>query len=157
MPTYLTDTQWATWSLRGRSLADVAATIAGMPEAATTEWFPRYSYETDGRVLTGVEAHVGTRVTMPRWAEYARASESEQREWDRFCAALRAHEEGHLRLVNEYLWDIDERLLGNTAEDAEAVWRRALNDLEAASQAYDSETDHGRLHGTEIDISIIDF
>ncbi len=47
--------------------------------------------------------HVGWSITMPRWSGYDVATDSAKAEWDRFYAALEAHEMGHLEIVDQHL------------------------------------------------------
>jgi len=150
------ETEWIAKSVSGNTLTAVAKTISHMPagEAAAAEWLPRYDYQTVGEVLTDVLVTVETRITMPRWSSYETAPEAEQSEWDRFCSALRAHEQGHIDLVVEHLHDIDERLVGKSASAAQQVWAKALDSLESANSAYDQETDHGRNEGAVIDVTV---
>jgi predicted secreted Zn-dependent protease len=148
------DTEWVSAPAAGTTLAAVAATITAMPEAATTKSFPRYAYETTGDVISSVTVTVRTRVTMPDWSGYATASQAEKDEWDRFCAALRAHEQGHIQLVLDNLAGIDGQLVGKSVSDAAQAWNDALVGLKSASDAYDQSTDHGRNQGTTIDISV---
>lgn len=146
------ETEWAFAPIGGSTLAAVADTVAGMDEAGKTEWFPSYVTTTTGSVVSGVTVMVKTKVTMPQWSGYADAAQSEKNEWDRFCAALRAHEEGHLNLITEQLSNVDRRLIGGSFAQAAQAWREALSALSSASDAYDSSTDHGRNQGTVIEI-----
>jgi predicted secreted Zn-dependent protease len=148
------DTEWVSAPVGGTTLAAVAATVSQMQEAAKTEWFPRYVSETTGGLISSVTVTVKTRVTMPDWSGYATVSQAEKDEWDRFCAALRAHEQGHIQLVLDNLSGIDEQLVGKSASDAAQAWSDALAGLKSASDAYDDSTDHGRNQGTTIDISV---
>jgi predicted secreted Zn-dependent protease len=154
VPVQFIDTDWTTRSVGGSTLAAVAQTISQMEEAAKTEWFPAYTANAPDDVLTGVAVTVRTKVTMPQWSGYANASQAERDEWDRFCAALRAHEQGHLDLVTSQLSGIDERLVGHSTSDASAAWANALGELNSATIDYDSSTDHGRSQGTIIDTSL---
>lgn len=138
------------YTLDADDLTAAAAVIAGMDEAATTEWLPVYDYTTAGGLVDTVDVRVHVTVTTPLWTGYTRAAAAERREWDRFCTALRAHEQGHVELVREYLTGIDARLIGLTAPRAKLVWEDTLSDLRAASHAYDRRTDHGRRFGTVI-------
>jgi predicted secreted Zn-dependent protease len=148
------DTTQSTYDLAGQTLADVAAEIAAQDEAAKTEWFPHYDYTTTGDALATATVVVPTKITMPRRPSYSSAGDADRREWDRFQAALQAHEQGHVDLVTQNLTGIDDRLVGNTVADANRIWANALNLLQAASDAYDRDTDHGRNQGTIIQVSI---
>jgi len=147
------DTEWTTKSVDGSTLVAVAQAISQMDEAAKTQWFPAYTADTADGALASVAVTVMTKVTMPQWSGYANASQPEKDEWDRFCAALRAHEQGHLDLVTSQLSGIDERLVGCSTSDASAAWTNALGELTSASNDYDASTDHGRSQGTVIDTS----
>jgi predicted secreted Zn-dependent protease len=148
------DPQWRSEPVDGVSLAAVAETISQMTEAGKTEWFPRFSYETTDDAVSSVTVTVDIRVTLPSWSEYGSASQAEQSEWDRFCGALRAHEQGHIDLVHEKFSDVDVRMLGKSPGDAKQAWHEAQAALQSASDAYDDVTDHGRTNGTVIDVRV---
>ena len=91
---------------------------------------------------------------MPRWTGEASASRTEKNEWRRFLSALRAHEKGHLELVVRHLGNVDTQLVGKSIAAARDRWTKVLAALKAASEAYDSATDHGRRQGTYIDVHV---
>ena len=76
----LQETEWATNTLSGDTLASVVETIAGMEEAATTEWWPSLSYETTGLAVSSASITLKSKVTLPEWSGYDSASEAEQAE-----------------------------------------------------------------------------
>ncbi|HET8670240.1 MAG TPA: DUF922 domain-containing protein [Candidatus Saccharimonadales bacterium] len=154
MSVELSDIQWLAEPIDGTTLETVAETISQMTEAATIEWFPRYDYETTGGVVSSAAVTVETRIKMPQWTGYSTATDVEQNEWDRFFAALRRHEQGHVELVVEHLSDVDELLTGKSIESAKQLWISALAALQTASRAYDQETDHGRKQGAIIDVTV---
>jgi predicted secreted Zn-dependent protease len=121
-----------------------------MDEAAKAEWFPRYEYVAD-KVVTSAAIVVATRITMPRWTRQALTAE--RAEWNRFCVALKTHEEGHIDLVVKHLHDVDKHMLGKSPAGAIRVWERVIERLNSASRAYDGQTDHGRKQGTVIVVS----
>jgi len=146
------DTERGFYDVDAGTLAEAAEAISQMAEAAETEWFPRYEYETTGHVLSSATVDVRTRITLPRWTGYDAADEAEKGEWRRFCKALEAHEEGHVGLVIEHLSDVDEKLIGQSVAGAQRIWEQTLAELASASAAYDRETDHGRKRGTVIGV-----
>ena len=148
------DTTWISKPVAGTTLAAAAAAISQMIEAAKTEWFPRYSYETTGDVISSAAVTVKTQVTMPSWSGYGMASQAEKDEWDRFCTALRTHEQGHIQLVVDQLSGVDEQLVGKSVDGAAQAWEDALSGLRSASDAYDDTTDHGRNQGTIVDVGV---
>jgi predicted secreted Zn-dependent protease len=153
MSIQFSDTEWMTKSVDGSTLAAVSQAISQIDEAAKTQWFPAYTANMHDDTLTNVAVTVRTKVTMPQWSGYANASQPEKDEWDRFYAALRAHEQGHLDLVTSQLSGVDERLTGRSTSDASAAWSKALAKLNSASNDYDASNDHGRSQGTVIDTS----
>lgn len=148
------DPQWTSEPVDGPSLAAVAETISQMVEAGKTEWFPSYSYETGGDLVSSVAVTVEMQVTLPSWVDYDSTSESEKTEWDRFCGALRTHEEGHIEIVQRNLSGVDALMVGKSVEDAVQAWENAQTTLQSASDAYDLATDHGRNQGAMIDITV---
>ncbi len=153
MPVEIGAPEQASYDLRGRTLADVAAAVALQDEAAKTEWWPRFTYTTSGDLITAVDVTVKLRVTMPAWPNAKTAPDAEQRAWAQFLAALTAHEQGHVDLVNQYFADIETRLVGQSPDAAKRLWAENSTALQAASDSYDSDTDHGRKQGTVIDLT----
>jgi predicted secreted Zn-dependent protease len=149
-------TEWPTYDVSGATLADAAAAIAHLPEAGQTEWWPTYNYQTDehGHV-SDVTLTIATRVTLPTWSGYQSASGAEQQEWDRFAAALLAHEQGHLDIVVSHFNGLDQHMIGVAHDHARAVFQQAQHNAQAASNAYDAQTSHGQHTGTIIDISVV--
>lgn len=153
MATEFSDVQWTAYSVQGETLADVVAAISTLPEAGKAEWNPRYDYETDENgTVNEVTVIVGWTITMPQWDGYDAASDSAKGEWDRFYAALEAHEMGHLALADQYLRELDQQMIGKTVDEAKSVFESTLQALQAESDAYDHRTDHGRNDGTNIDV-----
>lgn len=152
MSTNFSNTDWVTYDVSGDALEAVANSIADFPEAGRCEWFPRWSSSWDGDgVITEVSVDIDTRITLPNWAEESSASDVERAEWRRFLDALQQHEQGHCAFVVQHLADIDQRMVGESHADAERTFNEALAALQAASDDYDSQTDHGRNAGTTID------
>lgn len=147
------DTEFASQTVDGATLATVAQTIAGMTEAGKTEWYPSYVTSTTGDVVSDATVTVKTKVTLPQWSSYDSASQSDQTEWDRFCAALRAHEQGHLDLVTQQLSGVDQQMIGQSSADADRTFQSTLAALAAASDSYDVSNDHGRTAGTIINVN----
>lgn len=137
----------------GSTLQEVVDAISQYPEAGAAEWFPAYNVECDdsGTVVRATVT-VDQRITMPNWVDYPNASDAAKAEWDRFSAALEAHEQGHLDIVRQQLEGLDEQLVGLTPADAEAAFQAAVAQLQQASNDYDTSTDHGRSTGTVVDL-----
>jgi predicted secreted Zn-dependent protease len=149
-------TEWVTFDVGGETLADAAAAIDHMPEAGLTEWWPHYDSQLDehGHV-TDVTLTIATRVTLPVWTGSQAASGAEQREWERFSAALLAHEQGHLDIVVSHFDGLDQHMIGQPHAHADGIYQHAWHTAQEASNAYDHQTGHGRHTGTVIDMSVV--
>ena len=147
-------TEWSYYQVYGATLQEAAAAIAHEAEAGKAEWFPHIDYKFDDHGhLSDVSITVPTRVTLPDWSGYSSARPAEQHEWDRFRYALTTHENGHIDLVQTHLAGLDSRMVGEAKSHGLALYQEALDGLNAASRAYDSQTNHGRNNGTMIDIT----
>jgi predicted secreted Zn-dependent protease len=138
----------------GHTLAEVASAISAVVEAGRAEWWPSYSCEWDGDIVSSATVNVTQRMTMPRWPGYTHASDAAKAEWDRFWHALEQHEEGHFHLVQSYLATLDQQLVGQHRDAVQRGFEQALNDLATASENYDAQTNHGLSYGTVLDVSV---
>src|SRR5271166_1435262 len=155
MATQINDVEWASYSVSGQKLADVAASISQLPEAGQTTWPATFDYQADANgILTSATVTVRRVVTLPKWDGYSSASQAAKNEWDRFSAALSAHETGHSDLVVQNLQSLDQQMVGHSVSDARQIFNAALQTLKAASDAYDQQTNHGQNTGTVIDTSV---
>jgi predicted secreted Zn-dependent protease len=155
MATQFGEVEWECYGVSGATLAEVAAAISHLPEAGSTEWFPRYEYETDEHgILTSATVTVGWRITLPHWDGYDAAGHAAQHEWHRFWTALEAHERGHLDIAEELFRDLEEHLVGKSAGRAQRVFDHAVHAVQTASDVYDRHNDHGRTEGTVIDVGV---
>ena len=147
------DIEWVSYTVSGTTLQDVVDAVSHLPEAGSAEWFPDYSYEADASgTVSDATVHVGWKITLPQWDGYDSATPTAQAEWDRFLAALEAHERGHLDLVDQQLRDLDTKMIGHSVHDAQQAFNTALAALQTASNTYDAGNDHGRNAGTVIDV-----
>ncbi len=154
MTTHIHEPERVTYDVSAPTLAEVARLIADQAEAGRAEWWPNWTYDYAGDQVTRATVTVDQRVTMPRWPEYTQASGACREEWDRFWIAVENHEKGHIDLVRTHLVDLHERLAGIPVQEAQGVFDQAVAALNAASAAYDAQTDHGRNQGTVIDVGV---
>jgi predicted secreted Zn-dependent protease len=147
-------TDWHYYDVGGATLADVVAAIESYPEAGSAEWWPRYSVATEDGNVTEATITIDTRITLPNWTDRDAASSAEQAEWDRFLQALTEHENGHIHILVTQFTDIDTQMVGKSEHDAKDVFDGAVTQLQQATNDYDSSTDHGRLTGTVVDLSV---
>jgi predicted secreted Zn-dependent protease len=154
MPTHIHSPEHVMVDYPGHTLEEVASAISSVPEAGRAEWWPHYSVEWDGDIVSSATVTVTQRRTMPRWPGYSHASPAAKAEWDRFWHALEQHEEGHFQLVHSHLATLDHQLVGQQSDAVQSVFEQALNDLATASDNYDAQTNHGLSYGTVLDVSV---
>lgn len=155
MPTEFGGVEWVAYTASGETLADLVAAIQHLPEAGSAEWHPSYDYVADDQgVVTSAEVAVSWKITLPTWDGYGAASQAAKDEWDRFAAALETHELGHLDLVERALTDLDQQMVGRPATELETFFNTTKDALQAASDAYDAQNNHGQNDGTVIDLNI---
>ena len=145
---------WITYDVSGTTLADVHAAISTLPEAGSCDWSASSydaSWGDDGKV-TEVEAVIRITVSMPAWVEADQAPQAAQDEWNRFWAALRDHEQGHIDIVTEKIAGVDVAMLDKTEAGAKQVWDAAFDEINKASKAYDDGNHNGQDEGTILDL-----
>lgn len=144
----------SSYAVTASTLDDVSSALEAMPEAAKVEWIPKKDYNFEGTKVTQVTVDVKITLEMPAWTPPATMGPKSKAEWTRFRAALRAHEDGHVKLVHDHFDGIAKKMLGKTPKQADTLFTNATAALDTASKAYDTTTDHGKKTGTIIDVSI---
>ena len=144
--------RWRTFRsevLKEETLREVARVHAGRELARIKYKMSYRSLQYDGEIRD-VDLILERKIFMPVWSRLKRASEEDQKEWQRFWKAVREHEMGH--------WDICAAYAKQTYrdlkrlrywEDLEPVFRQAVWALDAAQAHYDEVTDHGRRQETK--------
>lgn len=116
-------------------------------------------------------------VDLPNWVNKTNATQNAQTEWNRFIAAVQVHENGHVKIVNDFKQDktasYTDKLLkisvtgsGDTQEAATADaiaklkteanknYDDALQELNGLNDKYDADTNHGVTQGAVLNTSI---
>ena len=140
-----------TYSVAG-SLLDAANTMAARTEAGSvTSQFSDIAYTTteSGRVVTA-NITVTETILLPVWTGYASATAAEKAEWDRFRAALQAHEQQHVAIDRAAYTNIHAKLVGKSQTRADEIIDETETATTALNDAFDTQTDHGRNAGTTI-------
>ena len=136
----------------GGSLLDAANTMAARTEAGSvTSQFSDIAYTTteSGRVVTA-NITVTETVLLPVWTGYASASAAEKAEWDRFRAAIAAHEQQHVAIDRAAYTNIHAKLVGKLQTRADEIIDETETAATALNDAFDTQTDRGRNAGTTI-------
>jgi predicted secreted Zn-dependent protease len=110
-----------------------------------------YTAEEDGNwYIDRVHTTVDVTFTMPRWADYQKASWDQQQKWDKFYASLMEHENGHKDIAIEAAKEIENKLL-NSYSPSEKILRKVANSMAwmiikkswVLQKQYDENTKHG--------------
>ena len=155
------------YEVQGRSEADLLhAMLEAGPEWEGRRFFGlttsdvRYSYwktPTDtGCDLSDIVVTTAITITLPRWQSPRDTPYALERQWRQFERALRYHEDGHRRLLEEEADQIRLALAGLRtpmcdAMDAEAhaAVARVREGYGPRHRDYDGRTDHGRTQGAQ--------
>ena len=143
--------------LWGDTLQDLYDEMNGwnLDEVGRCSWHPELNLSwDDNQVVTSGTLTVDIEVLVPAWAKRSDANDAVRGEWDRWSAALMTHETGHYDLAYRYLDNFEDTLRGMPKDDAWAAFEQVKRDLQAASDGYDSSTNHGISQGTTLDTSI---
>jgi hypothetical protein len=141
------------------TLRNVANTVAARTEAGSETATPTSDTDTwtpDG----GTEKILAARVTvdqvveLPNWTDKANATTNQQAEWDRFYAAIKTHEAGHVSTDKTSFAGAHSKMVGKSPGDGD----KALDAVEAQAktdnETYDTTTKHGLTQGTGINPNI---
>lgn len=126
---------------------------------ADTNYYVKWTYNTeesgDTCVLSDIKVTVDTVYKLPRWQDYANASQSLQQNWDYYYAKLQAHERGHADHGMNAGFEIEAKLTQLSPmkncniliETANKDAYEILGKYQRRDEIYDRETDHGIKQG----------
>jgi len=140
-------TQMVTYDVSGSTLEEAADNV-GLPggEAGLTEFGIGYEYDGVRRGLPrNLVVHLSITITMPRWLDRDGATGPEQDEWDRFHAALLAHEQEHASRMRSGARRVHARLLRTRAAELEQRFQSGKRMIQRESDAFDDATHHGQV------------
>ncbi len=143
--------------LWGDSLQELYDEMVGwnLDEVGRCSWHPELSLQwDDNQVVTGGTLTVDLEVLTPAWAKRSDANDAVRAEWDRWSEALMTHEMGHADLASRYLDNFENTLVGLQKDAAWTAFDQVKQDLQTASDGYDTSTNHGISQGTTLDTSI---
>lgn len=129
-----------------------------------TEWAVRWRYRyrpgRTGCAVTALETDLTVTMQLPRWLSRADASPAAIREWDRYSAALRAHEDGHAEIGASAAEAIRQSLSAlRSASSCEALAKELddrgmaiIEEHQAREREYDASTRHGATQGARLQV-----
>jgi predicted secreted Zn-dependent protease len=121
-------------------------------------WRAKYEYDDVDRdgLARGLRVYLDVTIELPRWVGRDSAGKAEQREWDRYFAALRAHEGGHDAIARGGAKRAHDRMKRAPARKLKAIEIEEIGKwsgdgtllvpgkIHRKSDAYDERTKHGR-------------
>lgn len=150
------------YSLEGRDERELAISCGlrcptldgGMKSRGQTEWTLRWTWQQvpggDGCQVVDVQKEQRIAVWLPEWQPPPDADMALVARWPAYLDALAAHERAHVALVLAAGEGSEERLRAAGCDQAEALSRRWIQDLEAAQRALDRQTGHGHEGGANL-------
>jgi hypothetical protein len=137
------------------TLRQAAEAVAARPEAGQTLTSPILNMAPTGKWPVHVQVIVGQAVLLPEWDGKASATQNQRNEWDRFKAAITAHEAGHVATDVKAFANAHGKIRAKPtraegSEEFDTIGTQADTD----NDAFDVRTDHGRNQGTTINPNI---
>ena len=122
------------------------------------DWKISYKYqsrkEAGGCKVSSLTIDLELLMTLPRWTPPAGASADLVSRWERYIAALRVHEDGHLDHGRNAAREFQTVSGSAAAADCGALdgalrqrFARLIADYQARDRAYDARTEHGKTQG----------
>jgi predicted secreted Zn-dependent protease len=136
--THFSAFQWKTYNIQANNIkqADQAIRRRGKYAAeANWEFHRNLRFDSSGKIVE-VTAITYLKATIPSWPNANRQSEPVLREWNRYYAEVKRHEEGHMKIYQQHLTGFTESLVGMTKAEYDAAMKRKQAEIKAASQKY---------------------
>lgn len=143
--------------LWGNTLQELFDEMNGwnLQEVGRCSWHPSLDLAwDDNHNVTTATLSVDIEVLVPAWGNLSQANDAVRAEWNRWSDALMTHEMGHYNLAYQYLDNLENTLIGMNKDAAWTEFERVKQDLQTASDNYDTSTNHGVSQGTTLDTSI---
>lgn len=138
-------------------------TRSGGVFAANTSYRLDYVYRfmvgADGQCrIASAAVGMHTSQVFPAWSPASGTSSSTVAGWNRFIAALRTHENGHVTIDNSYAQRMYTAIMATQPNASCSALQASVNgtlaslqaQLDAANDAYDTATGHGRTQGATL-------
>ncbi len=146
----------SSYAVSALSLADVAAQMSARDEAGHVGWSLDMNFTAPKGPVETVTLTAAITLEMPAWTPPATMLPKARAEWNRWYAALMAHEQGHIDLVHAKFDGLAAKMVGQSPTKANQMFAAARRSLTTASAAYDTKTNHGMNTGTIMNVTIED-
>lgn len=143
----------STYAVSG-SLADAANTVSARTEAGSETSTPSLDTVTDDGRIVSATVTVAQAIELPSWSGRAGGTATQQAEWDRFSAALSAHEDGHVAKDVAAWAGAHRKIVGKSEKGGNDTLDAISAAADKANDDYDTATKHGLTQGTGIDPNV---
>ena len=144
----------ASYTVSG-SLRQAAEAVGARKEAGATLTTPDLVAADNGTRMTQAQVTVTQVVELPEWDGKASATQNQRAEWDRFKAAITAHEAGHVATdVKAFAGAHTKILAKKTIAESNTEFDTIVTQADTNNAIFDTSTDHGRNAGTKINPNI---
>jgi hypothetical protein len=143
----------STYDVSG-TLVDAANTISARTEAGSETATPSLDTVTDGDRIVSATVTVGQAVQLPNWTDRGKGTPTQQAEWDRFAAAIKTHEDGHVSKDVSAWAGAHTKIAGKSTTDGNAAFDAISAAADQANNTYDANTQHGLTQGTGINPNV---
>jgi predicted secreted Zn-dependent protease len=128
--------------------------VAARKEAGSETATPSLDTVTDGDKIVSATVTVAQTVELPTWSDRGRGTPTQQAEWDRFSAAIAAHEQGHVAKDVAVWAGAHRKIVGQSATDGNTTLDTISTAADTANNDYDTDTGHGLKYGTGINPNV---
>jgi hypothetical protein len=128
------------------TLRQAAEAIAGRPEAGQATAAPdlKAAVNDKGTRMVHAQVTVALAVLLPEWDGKASATPNQRAEWDRFKAAITAHEAAHVEIDKASFAGAHSKILAKkTLAESYAQYDTIVGEAKAANDTFDGDA-HGR-------------
>jgi hypothetical protein len=143
-----------TFDIEADNLDGTAAALQGLDEWGKTRWNVTYDYDATDGVATSVSVTARITVELPRWTSLSKQPRRVQAEWNRMLAALRRHENEHVRIARERIQKLAGEMSGKPESELPDIHARCVQELDTLSDDFDTRTDHGQKEGVTLDLNV---
>lgn len=126
-------------------------------------WRYRYRPDRSGCAVDSVETELDVTMQLPRWHMPHDAPGAAVHEWERYSAALRAHEDGHAGIgaaaadaLKRQLEALRSTTCPALVAEVERVGTAILEQYRARELEYDASTGHGATQGARLQVDFTD-
>jgi len=136
------------------TLRQAANAVAARPEAGATTTTPDMNMA-EGSWPAHVQVTVTQAVELPEWDGKTAATQNQRNEWDRFKAAITAHENGHVATDVKAFANAHVRIKARkTRAEGNTEFDTIIAQANTDNTTFDTSNDHGRNAGTNINPNI---